>query len=91
MIGTPDDFRSYCKKLIDYAGRNGGFIVGSSACVIDAKEREKDEPCSNLQFNRGSTGCPVMHGYNIYRIVFRGSKNRRLRRTYFLDKEHGSR
>jgi len=35
--GTPDDVRSYCKKLIDYAGRDGGFIMDSSAGVTDAK------------------------------------------------------
>jgi hypothetical protein len=35
--GTADDVRSYCKKLIDHAGRNGGFIMDSSAGVTDAK------------------------------------------------------
>lgn len=35
--GTPDDVRSYCKKLIDHAGRDGGFIMDSSAGVTDAK------------------------------------------------------
>jgi hypothetical protein len=35
--GTPDDVRSYCKKLIDYAGRDGGFIMDSSAGLTDAK------------------------------------------------------
>jgi hypothetical protein len=35
--GTPDDVRSYCKKLIDYAGKDGGFIMDSSAGVTDAK------------------------------------------------------
>jgi uroporphyrinogen-III decarboxylase len=35
--GTPDDVRSYCKKLIDYAGRDGGFIMDSSAGVTDAR------------------------------------------------------
>jgi hypothetical protein len=35
--GTPDDVRSYCKKLIDYAGRDGGFITDSSAGVTDAR------------------------------------------------------
>ena len=35
--GTPDDVRAYCKKLIDYAGRGGGFIMASSAAVDDAK------------------------------------------------------
>jgi len=36
-VGTPDDVRAYCKKLIDYAGRGGGFIMDSSAAVDDAK------------------------------------------------------
>jgi len=35
--GTPDDVRAYCKKLIDYTGRGGGFIMDSSAAVDDAK------------------------------------------------------
>jgi uroporphyrinogen-III decarboxylase len=35
--GTPDDVRSYCKKLIDVAGKGGGFIMDSSTGVDDAK------------------------------------------------------
>ncbi|MGD0918146.1 MAG: uroporphyrinogen decarboxylase family protein [Thermodesulfobacteriota bacterium] len=35
--GAPDDVRSYCKKLIDYAGKDGGFIMDSSAGLTDAK------------------------------------------------------
>jgi uroporphyrinogen-III decarboxylase len=35
--GTPDDVRAYCKKLIDYVGRGGGFIMDSSAAVTDAR------------------------------------------------------
>ncbi len=35
--GTPDDVRAYCKKLIDYAGRDGGFIMDSAAGFSDAK------------------------------------------------------
>ena len=35
--GTPDDVRAYCKKLIDYVGRDGGFILDSSAVVNDAR------------------------------------------------------
>ena len=35
--GTPDDVRSYCKKLIDYVGEGGGFIMDSSAGVTDAR------------------------------------------------------
>jgi hypothetical protein len=35
--GTPDDVRSYCKKLIDYVGKDGGFILDSSAGVTDAR------------------------------------------------------
>jgi hypothetical protein len=35
--GQPDDVRSYCKQLIDYAGKDGGFILDSSAAVTDAK------------------------------------------------------
>ncbi len=35
--GTPDEVKSYCKKLIDYVGKGGGFIMDSSAGVTDAK------------------------------------------------------
>jgi uroporphyrinogen-III decarboxylase len=35
--GTPDDVRSYCKKLIDVVGRDGGFIMDTSTGVDDAK------------------------------------------------------
>ncbi len=37
VAGTPDDVRAYCKKLIDYVGRGGGFILDSSAVVNDAR------------------------------------------------------
>jgi hypothetical protein len=59
MIGSPDDFRSYCKKLIDYAGRNGGFIVGSSACVTDAKEREFTSYVRICSLIREALGAPL--------------------------------
>jgi uroporphyrinogen-III decarboxylase len=35
--GTPDDVRTYCRKLIDYAGRDGGFIMDAAAHVTEAK------------------------------------------------------
>jgi len=35
--GTPEDVRSYCKNLIDYAGRDGGFIMDAAAHVTEAK------------------------------------------------------
>jgi hypothetical protein len=35
--GDPKDVRAYCKKLIDYAGRDGGLILDSSAHITDAK------------------------------------------------------
>jgi uroporphyrinogen-III decarboxylase len=34
---TPDDVRTYCKKLIDYVGKDGGFILDSSAGLTDAR------------------------------------------------------
>lgn len=36
-LGTPDDVKSYCKKLIDLVGKDGGFIMDSSVGVEDAK------------------------------------------------------
>ena len=35
--GTPDEVKSYCKKLIDHAGRGGGFIMDAAAHVTEAK------------------------------------------------------
>jgi uroporphyrinogen-III decarboxylase len=35
--GTPDDVRTYCKELIDGAGRNGGFILSSGAGMQGSK------------------------------------------------------
>lgn len=35
--GTPDDVRKYCRKLIDTAGKGGGFIMDSATGVDDAK------------------------------------------------------
>ncbi len=35
--GTPGDVKAYCKRLIDYVGKDGGLIVDASASVDDAK------------------------------------------------------
>jgi len=35
--GTPDQIKAYCKKLIDTAGKDGGFIMSSAANLDDAK------------------------------------------------------
>jgi len=35
--GTPDDVREYCKKLIDYCGKDGGYIMDTSALLDEAK------------------------------------------------------
>ncbi|HUJ68883.1 MAG TPA: uroporphyrinogen decarboxylase family protein [Syntrophorhabdales bacterium] len=35
--GTPDDVKAYCKRLIDYVGKGGGFLMDSSAGVTDAR------------------------------------------------------
>jgi uroporphyrinogen-III decarboxylase len=35
--GTPDEVRSYCRKLIDYVGKGGGFIMDAAAHVTEAK------------------------------------------------------
>jgi hypothetical protein len=36
-LGTPDDVKAYCKKLIDTAGKNGGFIMSNGAFFDEAK------------------------------------------------------
>ncbi len=35
--GTPQEVRDCCKKLIDVAGRGGGFIMDASSVIDDAK------------------------------------------------------
>jgi uroporphyrinogen-III decarboxylase len=35
--GKPDEVKSYCKKLIDVAGQDGGFIMASGAVIDQAK------------------------------------------------------
>src|SRR4030043_1871426 len=36
-LATPDEVKAYCKKLIDTAGKGGGFIVGNGAFFDEAK------------------------------------------------------
>ncbi len=35
--GTPDDVRGYCKRLIDVAGKDGGFIMDCATVLDDAR------------------------------------------------------
>jgi hypothetical protein len=35
--GRPDEVKAYCKKLIDVAGKNGGFILTGDAAIDRAK------------------------------------------------------
>ena len=35
--GNPDDVKSYCKKLIDVVGKDGGFIMNAATNLDDAK------------------------------------------------------
>lgn len=37
VAGTPDEVRRYCKKLIDTAGKDGGFIMDAATGLDDAK------------------------------------------------------
>jgi hypothetical protein len=36
-LGTPDEVKAYCKRLIDTAGKGGGFIMGNGAFFDEAK------------------------------------------------------
>jgi hypothetical protein len=36
QVGTPEDVKDYAKKLIDVAGKNGGFIMGPSGAMDEA-------------------------------------------------------
>jgi uroporphyrinogen-III decarboxylase len=35
--GTSDEVRQYCKKLIDTAGKDGGFIMDAATGLDDAR------------------------------------------------------
>jgi uroporphyrinogen-III decarboxylase len=35
--GTPEDVKAYCKQLIDYVGKGGGFLMDAAAHVTEAK------------------------------------------------------
>jgi hypothetical protein len=35
--GTPDDVRAYCRKLIDVAGKGGGFIMDAAVMLDEAR------------------------------------------------------
>lgn len=37
LTGTPDDIKEYCKKLIDTCGKDGGYIMDTSALLDEAK------------------------------------------------------
>lgn len=36
-LGTPEQIRDYCKKLIDPVGKDGGFILGNGAFFDHAR------------------------------------------------------
>ncbi len=37
QMGTPQDVRDYCKKLIDVAGRGGGFVMSPGSSIDEVK------------------------------------------------------
>jgi uroporphyrinogen-III decarboxylase len=37
IMGTPEDVKDYCRKLIDTAGKGGGFIMDSAAIIDEAR------------------------------------------------------
>lgn len=37
MMGTADDVRACCKRLIDVVGRKGGFIMDAATNLDDAR------------------------------------------------------
>ena len=37
VSGTPDEVKDYCKKTIDIAGKEGGYIMSAAAVLDDAK------------------------------------------------------
>jgi uroporphyrinogen-III decarboxylase len=37
IMGTPEDVKDYCRKLIDTVGKGGGFIMDSAAIIDEAR------------------------------------------------------
>ena len=37
ISGTPDDVKEYCRKLIDIAGKGGGFIMDTASVIDEAR------------------------------------------------------
>ena len=35
--GTPDEVKDYCRKLIDVAGKDGGFILAAGGVIDKAR------------------------------------------------------
>jgi uroporphyrinogen-III decarboxylase len=35
--GTPDDVKEYCKRAIDVAGKDGGYIMDTAVMLDEAK------------------------------------------------------
>jgi uroporphyrinogen-III decarboxylase len=40
VTGTPDDVDAYCKEIIEYAGKGGGFILDGACGVPDESRYE---------------------------------------------------
>jgi uroporphyrinogen-III decarboxylase len=38
VTGTPEDVKTYCKKLIDIVGKGGGYIMDAAASLDNARE-----------------------------------------------------
>lgn len=49
VTATPEDVKAYCKKLINYVGKDGGLIVDASAGVDNAKP---DNLLAMFEFSR---------------------------------------
>lgn len=39
LAGTPDDVKSYCRDLIDFCGKDGGYILSSGASIDYSTEK----------------------------------------------------
>jgi uroporphyrinogen-III decarboxylase len=37
LMGTPEDIKEHCKKLIDTCGKEGGYIMDTSALLDEAR------------------------------------------------------
>ena len=54
--GTPEEVKDYCKKLIDVAGKGGGFIMDAGTGVPDGAKIENVQAMAEVTKEYGVYG-----------------------------------